>query len=66
MAIIKRNYWLKPEEAKALEKEGAFVNLDCREISSNSELKVIVGAVAGIIPARNASSVAPVEALRYE
>ncbi|MFA5930047.1 MAG: ABC transporter permease [Candidatus Micrarchaeia archaeon] len=27
---------------------------------------VIVGAVAGLIPARNASSVAPVEALRYE
>ena len=27
---------------------------------------VIVGAVAGVIPARNASSVAPVEALRYE
>ena len=27
---------------------------------------VIVGAVAGLIPARNAASVAPVEALRYE
>jgi ABC-type antimicrobial peptide transport system permease subunit len=27
---------------------------------------IAIGAVAGLIPARNASSVAPVEALRYE
>jgi hypothetical protein len=30
----------------ALQNDGAFINLDCREISSHSELKIIVGAIA--------------------
>ena len=30
----------------ALEKGGALVNIDCREISSHTELKIIVGSVA--------------------
>jgi len=34
------------EWGSKLKGEGSFVNIDCREISSHSELKVIVGAVA--------------------